>query len=100
MVGRSVDQKDKIRAYFKARSKLCCTMKQLMTELSTAFGPSCVYYDKARRWKNKFESGVESIKKAQKSGMPKSASSREIVSKIKEIIGGDASFTVRDIAQK
>ena len=71
-----------------------------MTEISTAFGPSCVSYDTVRRWKKKFESGVESIKNAPKSGRPKSASRKEIVSKIKEIIGGDARFTVHDIAQK
>ena len=59
----------------------------------------CVY-DTVRRWKKKFESGVESIKNAPKSGRPKSASRKEIVSKIKEIIEGDARFTVRDIARK
>ena len=59
-----------------------------MTEISTAFGPSCVSYDTVRRWKKKFESGVESIKNAPKSGRPKSASRKEIVSKIKEIIEG------------
>ena len=42
MVGRSVDKKDEIRAYIKARSKLGCSLKKLMTEISTAFGPSCV----------------------------------------------------------
>ena len=100
MVGRSVDKKDEIRAYIKARSKLGCSLKKLMTEISTAFGPSCVSYDTVRRWKKKFESGVESIKNAPKSGRPKSASREEIVSKIKEIIEGDARFTVRDIARK
>ena len=62
MVGRSVDKKDEIRAYIQARSKLGCSLKQLMTEISTAYGPSCVSYDTVRRWKKKFESGVESIK--------------------------------------
>ena len=100
MVGRSVDKNDEIRAYIKARSKLGCSLKKLMTEISTAFGPSCVSYDTVRRWKKKFESGVESIKNAPKSGRPKSASRKEIVSKIKEIIEGDARFTVRDIARK
>ena len=100
MVGRSVGKKDEIRAYIKARSKLGCSLKKLMTEISTAFGPSCVSYDTVRRWKKKFESGVESIKNAPKSGRPKSASRKEIVSKIKEIIEGDARFTVRDIARK
>ena len=57
-------------------------------------------YDIVRCWKNNFESGVESIKNAPKSGRPKFASPKEIVSKIKEIIEGDARFTVRDIAQK
>ena len=50
--------------------------------------------------KIKFESGVESIKNAPKSGRPKFASRKEIVSKTKEIITGDARFTVRDIARK
>ena len=57
-------------------------------------------YDTVRSWKNKFESGVESIKNAPKSGRPKFASRKEIVSKIKEIIEGDARFTVCDIARK
>ena len=98
MVGRSVDKKDEIQAYIKARSKLGCSLKKLMTEISTAFGPSCVSYDTVRRWNKKSESGVESIKNALKSGRPKSASCKEIVSKIKEIIEGDARFTVCDIA--
>ena len=57
-------------------------------------------YDTARSWKNKFESVVESINNAPKSGRSKFASRKEIVSKIKEIIEGDARFTVRDIARK
>ena len=56
-------------------------------------------YYTVRCWKNKFESGVESIKNAPKSGRPKFASRKEIISKIKEIIEGDARFTVRDIAR-
>ena len=100
MVGRSVNKKEEIQAYIKARSKLGCSLKKLMTEISTAFGPSCVSYDTVRWWKKKFESSVESIKNAPKSGRPKSASCKEIVSKIKEIIEGDARLTVRDIARK
>ena len=100
MVGRSIDKNDEIRAYIKARSKLGCSLKKLMTEISTAFGLSCVSYDTVRRWKKKFESGLESIKNAPKSGKPKSASRKEIVSKIKKVIKGDARFTVRDIARK
>ena len=100
MVGRSVDKNDEIRAYIKARSKLGCSLKKLMTEISTAFGPSRVPYDTVRRWKKKFESDVESIKNAPKLDRPKSASRKEIVSKIKEIIEGNARFTVRDIARK
>ena len=38
MVGRSVDKKDEIRAYIKARSKLGCSLKKLMTGIATAFG--------------------------------------------------------------
>ena len=70
-----------------------------MTEISTAYGPSCVSYDTVRWWKKKIKSGVESIKNAPKPGKPKYASRKEIVSKIKEITEGDARFTVRDIAR-
>ena len=56
--------------------------------------------DTVRHWKNRFESGVESIKNAPKSGRPKFASRKEIISKIKGIIEGDARFTVCDIARK
>ena len=59
MVGRSVDHKNEIRAYIKARSKLGCSLKQLITELSNAFRPSSVSYDTFRRLKNKFEFDVE-----------------------------------------
>jgi histone-lysine N-methyltransferase SETMAR len=71
-----------------------------MNELNNAYGPSCVSYKTARQWKKKFESGVECIKNAPKSGRPKSASRNKIVSKIKDIIEGDARFTVHDIARK
>ena len=71
-----------------------------MTELSTAYGLSGVSYDTIRRWKNTSESGVESIKNSPKSGRPKFASRKETVSKIKEIIEGDARLTVCDIARK
>ena len=99
MAGRSLDKKDEIRAYIQARSKLGCFLKQLMTEISIAYGPSFVSYDPVWRWKKKFESGVESIKNAPKSGRP-NASRIEIVSKIKEIIEQNARFIVRDIARK
>ena len=46
-----------------------------------------------------YESGVESIKNAPKSGRQKFISRKEIVSKIKEIIERDARFTVRDIVR-
>ena len=98
IVGRSVDNKVEILAYIQAHSKLGCSLKQLMTEISTAYGLSCVSYDTVRRWKKKFESGVESIKIKPKSGRPKSTSHKEMVSKIKEFIKGDVRFTVRDIA--
>ena len=49
---------------------------------------------------NKFESVVESIKNAPKSGRPKVVSRKESVSKIKEIIEVIARITVRDIVRK
>ena len=57
-------------------------------------------YDTVRSWKNTFEFDVESIKNAPKSGRPKFASRKEIVSKIKGTIEGDARFKGRNIARK
>ena len=76
---------------YRLTSKLAQNLV-VLTELSTTSGTSCVSYDTGRRWKNKFKSGVESTKNAPKSGRPKFASRKEIVSKIKEIIEGDASL--------
>ena len=95
MVGRSVDKKDEIQAYIQARSKLGCSLRQLMTEIFTAYEPSCMSNDTNRQWKKKFVSGVESIENAPKSGRQNSASKIK-----KETIEGDARFTVRDIARK
>ena len=66
MVGRSVDKKDEIRAYIQACSKLGYSLKQLMTEISTADGPSCMSFDTVQQWKKKFDPGVETIKKCTK----------------------------------
>ena len=71
-----------------------------MTEISTAYGLTRVSYDIVWHWKKKIESGVESIKNIPKSGRPKSATRKEIVSKIKESMEGNARFTIRDIARK
>ena len=45
MVARSIDKKDEIQVYIQARSKLGCSLRQLMTEISNAYGPFCVSYD-------------------------------------------------------
>ena len=69
-----------------------------MTEISTAYGLSCVYYDTVWLWKKKFESvesGIESIKNSPKSGRPKSASRKEIVSKKRKSL---KEMPVHDIA--
>ena len=100
MVGRSVEKKMKYGLTSKLAQNLVVLWRSWWLKFSTAFGPSCVSYDTFLRWKKKFESGVESNKNAPKSGRPKSASRKEIVSKIKEIIEEDARFTVRDIARK
>ena len=98
IVGRSADKKDEIRGYIKARSKLGCSLKQMMITLSTTNGPSCTSYDTIRRWKNKILSGVVSIKSAPESVRRKFSARKEIVSKVKGIVEGDARFTLRDIA--
>ena len=77
MVGRNVDKKDEIRVYIQARSKFGCSLKQVITEISTLMDLLVCLLTQFEGWKEIFESGVESIKIAAKSGRPK------IVSKIK-----------------
>ena len=51
LFARSVDQKDEIWAYIKACSKIGCSLRQLLIELSTAYEPSYLSYDTVRQWK-------------------------------------------------
>ena len=97
MVGKSVAKKEEIRAYIKARSKIGRSLKQTFAEISVANRSTNISYDTVRRWKKKFDSGLESIENAYKSGRQKSAFCDEILSKIKEIVERDARYTVRDV---
>ena len=47
--------------------------------------------------KREFDSGLESIENAPKSGRSKSASCDEFISEVKEFVERDARYTVRDI---
>ena len=53
-------------------------------------------HDAAHTWKKKLDSGLGFIENAPKSETPKSASSDEIVSKVKEIVKRYARYTLRD----
>ena len=70
----------------------------IFAEISAVYGSTNVSYDMVRRWKKKFDSGLELIESAPKSGRPESASCDKNVSKVKEIVERDARYTVHDIA--
>ena len=74
MVGKSVAKKEEIWAYIKARSKIGCSLKEISPEISVVYGSTNVSYDMVCRLKKKFDSGLESIENAPKSGRWKSAS--------------------------
>ena len=83
MVGKSVAKREEMRTYIiKTRSE-GCSLKLIFAEISVVYGSTNVSYDTVRRWKRKFDSGLESIKIAPKSGRQKPASCDEIVSKVK-----------------
>ena len=73
--------------------------KQIFAKISIAYICSIVTYATVRRWKKKFESGLELIKNAPKSGRPKPAFCGKIIPKVEEIVERDARYTVRDIAR-
>lgn len=99
MVGKSVDKKEEIRAYIKARTLLGCSLKDIFSEIKVVYGNTSLSYDTVRRWKKKFDSGLQSVENTPKSGRPKRATAKENVAKVKEIIEKDARYTVRDIAR-
>ena len=99
MGGISVAKKEEIWAYIKAYSKTGCSLKQIFAEISDFYRSTNVSYDTVCRWTKKFNSGLESDQNAPKSGRPKSASCDKIVSKVKQIVERDDSYTVHDIAQ-
>ena len=80
MVGRSVDQKDEIKRSLKTWLFFEAADNYTFYYIRTL---CCVSYYTVRRWKIKFESGVESTKNAPKSGRPKFASHKVIVFKNK-----------------
>ena len=99
MVGKSVAKKEEIRAYMETRSKIGCSLKQIFAEISAVYGSTNVSYDTVRRWKKIFDSGLDSIENAPKSGRPKSESCGENGSKLKEIDERDARYTLDDKAR-
>ena len=99
MVGKSVEKKEEIRAYIKARSLLGCSLKQIVSEIQSVYGSNSMSYDTIRRWKKKFDAGLESVENAPKPGRPRRATAKENVSKVKEVIKRDARYTVRDLAK-
>ena len=38
MIGKSVEKKEEIRAYIRARSKIGCSLKQIFAEMSVVYG--------------------------------------------------------------
>ena len=83
---KSVVKKEEIGADIKARSKICCSLKQIFAEISVVYRSTNVSYDTVRSWKKKFDSGLETNENAPESEKPKSASCDEIVSEVKEIV--------------
>ena len=66
MVGQSVANKEEIRAYIQAHSKIGCSLKQIFAEISVVCGYTNVSDDTVRRWKKKFDSWLESSENAPK----------------------------------
>ena len=68
MDGKSVTKNGEMRAYINDRSKIGCFLEHILAEISVFYGSANVSYDAVRRWKKKFNSGLESIENAPKSG--------------------------------
>ena len=57
MVGKSVAKEEEIQAYIKARSKIRCSLKNILIEISVDYRSTYVSYEMVCRWKKKFNSG-------------------------------------------
>lgn len=67
--------------------------------MEKVYGSCKVSYETVRRWKKKFDTGVESVKDAGKSGRPVTATGKSNVSKVRDMIETDGRHTIRDIAR-
>ena len=68
--------------HLKPHSKIGCSLKQIFADIFAVYGSTNLSYDTVCRWKKKFDSELESIENAPKSGRPKSASYDKNVSEV------------------
>ena len=99
MVGKRSLKSDEIRTYIKARNELKIEPKSIFNEICQVYGDNEVSYRLVRNWIAKFNSGLDSIQDASRSGRRRTAVTPKNISKISNILKSDARYTSPEIAQ-
>ena len=99
MVGKRSLKSAEIRTYIKACNALKIESKTVHNEICKIFGDNEVSYRLVRNWIRKFDSGINSVQDASRSGRPRSAVTPKNMSKVNKILDSDARYTSYGISR-
>ena len=99
MVGKRSMKSAEIRSYIQDGNELKIEPKTIFIETCKVYGDNEVSYRLVRNWIGKFNSGIDSIQDASRSGRPRTAVTSKKISKVSDILQSDASYTSCAIAR-
>ena len=99
MMGKKIKDLVEMRSFMKACAKLGKSPKETFSEMQEVYGDQNLSYRSVSRWLRKFKSGVKDISDKAHSGRPKTACTKENISKIKKLVNDDGRLTVIQIAK-
>ena len=88
-----------IRTYIKGRNALKIEQKTIYNEICKIYGDNEVSYRLVRNWIRKFNSGIDSVQDASRSGRPRTAVTPKNMSKVNKILDFGARYTSYEIAR-
>ena len=93
MVGKRSLKSAEIRTYIKDRNALKTEPKTIYNEICKIYGDNEVPYRPVRNWIREFNSGIDSVQDASRSGRPRTAVTPKNMSKDNKILNSDARYT-------
>ena len=99
MVGKRAENVIEIRAYIKGRSLLGLKPVDIHREVCDIYGQGQMSYMTICRWVARFKSGHQQLKDAAHTGRPATTTTKQNISRIRQILEKDARYTVRQLAR-